>query len=267
MEMGSNIWKIVFGIFIFLFGGISSLILFDLIDITLDSYLSFFASIIGIIGAYGVANYQINKEKRPLIILGNKKYQNLPMIGGKNLNNPSESIKKSDKFSDLTVPIINGGNSAVFNISIEYEFDNLEEIIKDYKKANTDEYYLKYDNNQLLRHISNDERSSSIRYDGNKKYFTDEIPVIMPGESHNVQIPTLFLELLQYFCNNRLIVFDDEYKVAWLPKVKTTMCYDDYKMNRKEKIYYITISSFSIDEDRGNKMIKFSGNLKPFLTK
>lgn len=238
-----------------------------------DGWLGFWGgylgAIISIVGIYWSVNQQINfenkrREPMPIPIEGRTHLYNVKLDNHK-LKDSSEMYKGIDSFCDLDIPILNAGNSIMYNCRCTYKLINLEELKKKYnldqpgdKKVGSKYFYLYVvDEKRIIyeKHDSSMDGTVSI-LDYSYKDWEYTIPFIDSKKYQNVKLPIItpfFIKLLAY--ETTIKKFSDDLD-SYFPKFKVTFKYLD-AINHKEHtlIYKLKFGSVSI-QSRGSKKCK-----------
>ncbi|MFP3931307.1 hypothetical protein U8V08_10270, partial [Enterococcus faecium] len=182
-------------------------------DGTPDGWLGYWGGVIGalfgVIGAYLVMNEQIKYdkeqkklEKEPVIIPGSSEKEKFDLEPGKEISSDPSYFHEIRHFTNLSIPLINGGTTPIFDIEYYYEFDNEDELAKEYDGRLNTKY--NYPQLRFISDTTNSEKNYTIemcyeymngkgvkvlKRDKEKVLaFTDSESVLMPGESIHLYI-------------------------------------------------------------------------------
>lgn len=218
-----------------------------------DGWLGYWGGIIGsmvgVLGAYSIMNKQLNeekntrkKEKESILVVGSNQYSDVLMQRGKNIFD-KEYIKSDRKVEEcLTVPLINGGQTPVFNIRIMCELVNHSNIYLVFQKYSDENFTIKdYPADGVIQEgiIYTTKTASSIIP---KKTRPFDIPVILPGNQENIDLNNAFMLMINYYFFN--IFGNLKFKEEKIPNpiVKVNIIYEDYELKEIEKEFYIVLS-------------------------
>lgn len=249
------------GIYIYYIGNIDS-----------SDVFSLFGAIIGVFGAYWVATYQ-NKEvrkkeieeKEAKIVIGSENYADSYFIAGYDFFDSDE--RKPEKLSNLTVPLINGGITSVYDIIVNYEvvnqkdyFSNYEAIkgLRSIKKENPFQENLMgigFTEEDFVISFRNGKQkgSKTLKY----KTYIDGIPVLLPHSSIEINIPYSYAALIQFVSTVILEGKSGDVKTI-NPVLKSQILYKDYLGEKREKIVYTTIHIRNVSEPEGEVKVNFT---------
>lgn len=230
------------------------------VSLTIGDLLSLFGAFIGIIGAYGIATYQIRendkrelKSKLPALVLGSISYKNASFVPGfdfceEESTNPTES--------NITIPLINGGITNVYDITVNFNVFNYENYLEKYKEASNDienekrSFIIKSslalpDNDNEIKFTTITPTGKSVNFLKNKS-FIDGFPILFPQKSTEINIPFTYARLIQYHTTNIIPkIINEEYineeDKPYFPLLESTINFKDYLGNHNKKVVY-TIS-------------------------
>ncbi|MBP1043818.1 hypothetical protein I6N95_22570 [Vagococcus sp. BWB3-3] len=191
-------------------------------------------SLIGIMGAYLVMKEQLNvekeqeeKERDPILTLGKGEAITLERY----LLNP-EVIK---------VPIINGGQTPVFNVKISYVI--LKETLSNTGKDEIDisNNFFSFDIDKIHVMMAS---STEIQY----------ISVLMPGEKQNVNLGKSISQLYFYHMDN-IDKSEIEHNYEDF-KIQIILEYQDYKNEKRNNDFNLGISLIGMEYNDSKKIHK-----------
>jgi len=140
---------IIVAIFILI---VSNIVSYEIIVGSIDSgdWLNFFGSILGVLSAFLVANYQFRKEKKRIekekqaqVILGSESYEE-KFIPGYDIFDQENPLSDIDFLSEMTIRIINVGNSTIYNARVKYDFPNTYNYLDTYSEKSKDTMVLQF---------------------------------------------------------------------------------------------------------------------------
>lgn len=220
----------------------------SLSKIDAGDWLSFIGSFVGVLGAFLVANYQfriekrrVEKEKQAHVFLASEKYNDIRFLPGYDIYNQSKPLRHIDSMSEMTIKIINAGKSTIYNAHVLYEFPNIDNYLDIYDEKSKESEDFKFRKTEESMFIFVENEHSSRRYSMKSNYVSDEIPYLISNQEEQIRVPSFYLYLLQYY----LIVLNiesltEEGRNIKKPVVKATLIYDNYKLEKEEKVFYIT---------------------------
>ncbi|WP_161840992.1 hypothetical protein [Candidatus Enterococcus huntleyi] len=178
-------------------------------------------SLMGVIGAYFVMKEQLNVEKkeqekklRPIITLGKGHYTTL-----------TEELLETEL---LKIPIINGGQTPIFNITLKYDFINEELLTQDTnEKIELNGDWFTIGSNMIFA------KSHEMAY----------LPVLMPGEHSVIACSSIVSEIFFYCMKD---IKKSEYRNIKDLKFKILLDYQDYNNENKKKEFTMSIIPSSI---------------------
>lgn len=241
-RLKSNFWKDwIFTLFIIIISLVFILLPFVWKD---SEKVSYFGNIggatLGIIGAYLVMRYQINREreqaeeeKQPLLVTGIVEGNKLPFQFGKDLHTNLKPLSSKEPFSDVTIDLINGGTTPIFNLKCILNIPDLKEQVAEYSKYNNNKASLKFSDNlkemEMFSYTFRNEENKKNIFWQIQRIEGDSFMVIMPGMKESVHLPSSFILLMSFWISNIYSNTGD---------VKTTyldieLHYQDYKLNDK----------------------------------
>lgn len=206
-----------------------------------DRMFSLYGSMVGVLGSYSLFRFQLKKErekevldKLPLLFLNNIKSKIKNLLPGQDLVQNGMFLNDSEVFSELTLPLINAGKTAITKVDYNYEVKNLDHInsIISQEAREDISFYLSNKNdifdfdkfsfthknqNHSIAHIA--ENFPSHKY----------IPVVMPGETVDLQV-TSFISLLW----NYMLL---PYPIKIKPEIELEISYIDFQ-NKKNFILF-----------------------------
>lgn len=224
-------------------------------------------SFLGILGAFIVVKYQLREEKKkdleekkPKLIIGVENYKNKKIKPGYDLGDEDTKLNYRNKLSKITVPLINGGLTPVFNLKFYYEIVDYNEVFSYYEEySDENEMEVRRDFHDSKYKLMIAEKYSDSIYSIYSR--TDDVSVIMPGEKIDLNMPKVFIQLIKfYFSNiytNRLINDEVIYKI--MPVLKITVVFEDYEMKESIFEYYIRLgNNNSLSDRHDGKYVTFS---------
>jgi len=252
---------------------VSNIVSYEIIVGSIDSgdWLNFFGSILGVLGAFLVANYQFRKEKKRIekekqaqVVLGSESYEELGFIPGYDIFDQENSLADIDSLSEMTIRIINAGNSTIYNARVKYDFPNTDNYLDTYSKKSNDTMVF-----QFIKESSNMrfslKKNKAKTFQKKDSYYSNEISHLFSGEEAGIQIPTFYLFLLQYWIislrEERNV---EEGKDIKKPILKATLSYENYMLEEEKKIFYITFSNMKGENKGGSSEAKVDITLKPY---
>lgn len=232
-------------------------------------------SFLGVVGAIIVVKYQMREEKKkdieakePLLVLGIAKYENVPLNWGTDLVPNGLYFHDLNRFSEVSVPLINGGESPIFDISYYFEIENVKELKKVYSKANTfadmvpkaffeehnmkdpkANHPIKWYEFKYLYEYELDGKMTSRRVSEKILTYNDFISVIMPGKEAELKI-TKFISMIWSYYFIASFLYSTNEQDALLPKVKVIVQYKDYELKKRSASFYIELGAHGTQ--RGN---------------
>lgn len=239
--------------------------------LSIDGVLGFIGALIGVFSAYLVVNHQLKKEneqalytekrlKEPLIVPGTAQFDDVKLSPGKDLVKDGKYFHDLKRFSDVTIPIINGGTTPVFDISYFYEIENIEEFASIFSKEN-----VPVNSSPSAYFQSTEQKEYSFTYlytymnDGteqNRKViekalkYNNVLSVIMPGETENINLSKLVTMFLKHYLEMYEIFYlNEEDKEEILPKIKVHIRYKDYEMKERKFEYNIFLGSINMSNN------------------
>lgn len=78
---------------------------------------------------------KIKQENKPLLVLGISTYNDIDISNVVDLEDREIPLNEMKKDSNVTLPLINGGRTPIFNISYYFSIENVEEIKLFYKNS------------------------------------------------------------------------------------------------------------------------------------
>ncbi len=248
-----------------------------------DGWLGYWGGVIGalfgVIGAYLVMNEQIKYEeeqkkleKEPLIVPGSSEKETFDLVPGKELASDPNYFHEIRHFTNLSIPLINGGATPIFDIEYYYEFNNEDELAEEYDggKNVKDNYpQLKFipDTSgseqkysvETIYEYTNAKGQRSLKRECEKVLsFTNSESVLMPGESMQLFIDKKINMIFSYIFQSIFILLDDN---IVFPDIKVTVRYKDYELNPKILTFNIEkFIEYSIQDD--TVQIKLKPNIK-----
>jgi len=240
------------------------------ININAGDWLDFIGSILGVLGAFLIANYQlrkekerIEKEKRSQVLLGSKRYKNINFDPGYDIYTQEESLNNSDLLSEMKIKIVNVGSSTIYNARVRYDFPNIDNYLDTYKNKSKASETFRFEKDENKTSFFLEENKQRKRYYLRDYYYSNEISYLFSGQEQEVRIPTFYLFLLQYYLvtlySERMIEGSEDIKK---PILKATLDYENYKFEEKKEIYYITYSSFDMVRSESETEIDIA--IKPY---
>lgn len=239
-------------------------------SIDAGDWLNFFGSILGVLGAFLVANYQFRKEKKRIekekqaqVILGSESYEE-KFIPGYDIFDQENPLSDIDFLSEMTIRIINVGNSTIYNARVKYDFPNTDNYLDTYSEKSKDTMVF-----QFIKESSNMrfslKKNKTKTFHKRDSYYSNEISYLFSGEEAEIQIPTFYLFLLQYwFISLREERKVEEGKDIKKPILKATLSYENYMFEEEEKIFYITFSTMKSKNKGGISEANVGITLKPY---
>ncbi|WP_373738883.1 MULTISPECIES: hypothetical protein [Jeotgalibaca] len=225
-------------------------------SITLDGILGFLGSIIGVYGAYWVMKKQITadhqKEKennKPIIILGNSFHKEKELKLGYDLGNP-DLFLKNGVLSTISMPLINGGKTPIFNIRAGFHIINHNNIFEKYMDFNSDTFKIHADSKEL-NYVCRS-YDSMINQTLNLNGGINRYPILMPNEQIEIPMPPCYIALIQHYFTN---IHRTE-QLAY-PIVLIKIVFSDYEMNEVTKDYYVVMNECKKSYKRYSNVISF----------
>ncbi|MEK4152311.1 MULTISPECIES: hypothetical protein [Carnobacterium] len=239
--------------------------------LSIDGVLGFIGALIGVFSAYLVVNHQLKKEneqaldtekrlKEPLIVPGTAKFDDVEIHPGKDLVKDGKYFHDLKRFSDVTIPIINGGTTPVFDITYYFEIENIEEFAKIFSKDNTlkesipSAYFQSTEEKEysfIYEYIyKNDEKVQRRKeYEKALKY-TNVLSVIMPGETEHINLSKLVIMFLSYYLEMYDMFYrTDTGKEEIFPEIKVHIKYKDYEMKARKYEYNLILGSRNMSKN------------------
>lgn len=182
-------------------------------------------SLFGVFGAYLVMKVQIDTEKKerekelsPILAFGQGDYKLIEL--------------NSDRDNKIMIPLINGGQTPVFNIEISIIIpDKLLELILD------DGTSFKH---PFIQIKINEKREFYIK----KRFQTSYISILMPGEKQDIFLNSVLNYLFVEFFKKDISKTLNDFNLKFL------INYQDYKSENKKNEYMINIEFSSISKDK-----------------
>lgn len=227
--------KIVIGLFVVVI--LSSLFLGIILNVprlpfiggTEEGWMEYWGGILGslfgVLGAYLVMKAQIDTEKKerakelsPILALG----QGDEILIDLN----------SDEENKLMIPLINGGQTPVFNIEISVVIpDRLSELISDESTSSMFTFFCIRKNGKQTFHIR-------------KTIQTSYISILMPGEKQDIILSSILNPIfIAFFKKNTTAEAFDNFSLKFL------INYQDYKSENKKNEYMIKMEFSFIEKD------------------
>lgn len=253
-----DIILILFAVVFILSAFISMIALIEYIGFSMSNWLEIIGAGIGVMGAYLVFTLETWSRKKqqridnaPRVVINNQRYNDCWFEFGHDFLEEKNDFKFSDryapysqKFSNLTVPLINAGRTPIFNISIQMDVVDIDNNIKKLESLGKSSFvsYELQDNKKVKIKEEETRGKSILSIDKNyslKNHKYDGIPNLMPSENLMVPLPMTYIKIIQYILSPRA---NKETKTI-KPFLKITINFEDYEYNSKKEIFYITYSS------------------------
>lgn len=249
-----------------------------LLSISWDGVLGLIGALIGVFGAYLVMRHQIKKEseqviqtekreKEPLVVPGISNIKDLKFEIGRDLVQNGRYFHELKRFSGVTVPIINGGTTPIFDVRYHYELENLEEFSNIFSKDQSpkDSNPKAYFEMKTKSNLKNDRNHPKNWHEFSYRYkyikgeiehgrwvnemilpYSDVLSVILPGEIGNINLPKFITMVLSYYFEMYdIFYFSDEDSDRITPIIKVNIRYKDYEMVERNFQYRLVLGSYS----------------------
>ncbi|MFS7199702.1 hypothetical protein [Carnobacterium divergens] len=244
-------------------------------SISWDGVLGFIGALVGVLGAYFVVNYQLNKEheqaletekrvKQPRLVPGTANFDDVELYTGKDLVKGGKYLHELKRFSDVTIPIINVGTTPVFDISYFYEIENIEECASIFSEDNCPKdtipraYFESTEEKEysfiyLYKYMKDGTEQKRKEYENTLKY-NNTLSVIMPGETEHINLSKLVIMFLSYYLEMYdILYFINTDKEEFIPKIKVHIIYNDYEMMERKFEYNLVFGS----KNSSNSILKY----------
>lgn len=218
-----------------------------------DGWLGYWGGIIGsmvgVLGAYSIMNKQLDEErvarkqeKESILVIGSNQYSDILIQRGKNFFDNEPLKQDLDVGEFLTVPLINGGQTPVFNIRIMCEVINHSDIFNVFQKYSDEKFKIRdYPANGVIQEsiMYNTKLISAIVP---KKRRPFNIPVVLPGAQEDIELNNAFMLMINYYFFN--IFGNLKYNEEKIPNpiIKINIIYEDYELKEIEKEFHIVLS-------------------------
>ncbi len=206
-------------------------------------------SMLGVVGAYLVMKTQLDKEKKekkkekePILVFGITSFENLMLNPGYDLINPQQKIKFKNKLSNLSVPLINGGISPIFNIRMIFQLIDHDDMFKIYDKYS--------ETSSKYKMMFKSKKSANQILVGNSWWGVfpkaAHTPVLMSGEQIAIKLPNVYMLTIEYYLLNIYGNIKLTEKKMPLPVLKVKANYEDYELQDRESEFYLVITDENI---------------------
>lgn len=195
-------------------------------------------SLIGIMGAYLVMREQINVEKKQ------KEEELIPILtlGKGDLVKLERPIQNSKLIS---IPIINGGQTPVFNLRISYVIleETLLNVGKSEDKNTVNNDFFSFDDSEAKIMMPT---TTEIKY----------ISVLMPGEKQEFDLGSGMSHFYFYYVENTNK--NEINRVSNDFKIKMVLEYQDYKNKKRSNDFILRVHINSIEYTSNEKVVKLN---------
>jgi len=189
----------------------------------------------------------------------------LGFIPGYDIFDQENPLADSDSLSEMTIRIINVGNSTIYNARVKYDFPNTDDYLDTYSEKSNDTMDFQFIKESSSMYFHLEEKNRTQVFWKKDSYYSNEISYLFSGEEAEIQIPTFYLFLLQYwFISLREERKVEEGKDIKKPILKATLSYENYMFEEEEKIFYITFSTMKSKNKGGISEANVGITLKPY---
>lgn len=221
--------------------------------VTLGDLFTLVGSFVGVLGAFWIATYQNRenikkevKEKEPKVLFGATNYREANFIVGYDFY--EENLNKKRE-SNLTIPIINGGETNIYDIAINFKILNHNNYMLDYAKKSDSIKELKSKNPLFGGAMSLDIENDNILFKYNNgirrgfktlklKSYVEGIPILSKQESLDINLPYTFAALIQYCAINVSYKNNSGKTIIKSPILESKIMYKDYLDEPQNKTVY-----------------------------
>lgn len=235
---------------------------------TNDGWLGFWGGYLGSIIAIGGVYWQVRKQIR---FEESKQIPRLVPIEGKIkldgvlLDNHKLLDKESkytgvESFCELEVPVLNGGNSVIYDCRCTYKMLLFDELDKRYAKINEELYYIKIEDENSIYYGKSDSSMDGTAAFNRYTYYKNwqcTIPYIDAKKIGKLSLPITIVPLIKflaYKASNSI-----ENLNSYFPIYEVNVKFKDIEMNEHEINYKIKVSFVNISNaNRQNKTFSFS---------
>lgn len=132
-----------------------------------------------------------------------------------------------------------------------YEFPNIDNYLNVYEEKSNDSKDFQFFGNEVKSSFLPETNGLLKRYYMKENYLSDEIPYLFSKQEEQIRLPSFYLYLLQYY----LIILQKERRTEKgkdikRPVLKATLTYENYKLEREEKVFYITHAGHDLRVDK-----------------
>ncbi|ARO07125.1 prophage P1 protein 35 [Lactiplantibacillus plantarum] len=237
-----------------------------------DGWLGFWGgylgSIIAVIGVYWSVfkQHKFDKESRkPKIIPleGKIKLQNVS-LGNEKITDSSQRYNGIEAFSDIDMPILNGGESIIYDCRCTYKIINIEQLQKNYKQAGHNDYYIEIDSDGRVFYNKIDYSMDGTTAFLNYKYPDWEytVPYISAKSVKNFKLPIIVPLFIKFLAGNNHV---DGNLNEYFPMFEVSLKYRDEDTNEHGMKYKIKFDSVSI-KSKQDMNVKFDFSVRPVFT-
>ncbi|MGX6400798.1 hypothetical protein ACWM0Y_07540 [Lactiplantibacillus plantarum] len=235
---------------------------------TNDGWLGFWGGYLGSIIAIGGVYWQVRKQIR---FEESKQLPRLVPIEGKikidgvlldqhKLLDKESKYNGVESFCELEIPILNGGNSVIYDCRCTYKMLSFGELDKRYKEINEERFGIKIENENSIYYIKAD--NSVAGGIVNRRYTYSEnwqctVPYIDAKKVGKLNVPITIVPLIKFLA----------YKIntgiknpnSYFPTYEVNVKFKDIEMNEHEINYKIKVNFVTINNaSKENKNFSFS---------
>lgn len=230
-----------------------------------DNMFSLYGSLIGVLGAYLLLKIQSNidrqnelQAKKPLLLVNNINQRLHNFKIGFDLVNNGKVLRDYEMFSDLTIPLINAGETPISDLRINYTIDNLDElkVYMDSLPPRVNGYLpkIKKEENNIYSITINSNGDSPFVYAKNR-FETKHHALLMPGNQLDIHIDVFVCLIWTCIILSEMSSVKDS-KESKLKEVNADInlhiAFKDYKNANHEIVYNLNFNKFFLKYDESN---------------